>query len=90
MRKVMTKEEIIKTLEALDADVTYVDYRGTLHVCLEDWGCEGDRDYDDPEAVNDFLLMLDRTSLSYDNEGYYEIYGYDGFRVKLGCASFDI
>ena len=92
----MTKEQIIEIMDSLGEDVTYLEHKGVLYVTLEDfagfdedWN-EVDRDYDNPEAVDDFLTMLEEASRSYDNDGYYEIYSFDGFGVRLGCASFDI
>lgn len=92
----MTKEQIIEVINSLGEDVTYFYYKGVLHVTLEDFGGfdenwnEIERDYDNPEAVDNFLTMLEKDSRSYDNDGYYEIYSFDGFDVRLGCASFDI
>jgi hypothetical protein len=92
----MTKEQIIEVMNSLGEDVTYWDYDNVLHVTLEDfagfdenWN-EVDRDYDNPEAVNDFLIMLEDSCHVYDNDGLYELYRFDDFDVKLGCASFDI
>lgn len=92
----MTKEQIIEVMDSLGEDVTYFYRKGVLYVTLEDfagfdedWN-EIDRDYDNPEAVDDFLIMLEENSRSYDSVGCYEVYGFDGFEVMLGCASFDI
>lgn len=92
----MTKEQIIEVMDSLGEDVSYIDYGNTIDVTLEDFAGfdqewdEVYRDYDNPEAVDDFLTMLEKDSRSYNNNGLYETYSFDGFDVILGCASFDI
>lgn len=92
----MTREMMVEALEALGADVDWFALSdGSFDVDLQDfdgfdddWG-EIDRDYDDPEAVEAFLDMLDASCLSRDGD-YYITYHFDGFDVRLGYASYDI
>lgn len=65
-------------------DVTLQDFEGFD----EDWS-EIDREYDDPEAVDAFLEMLDRECVSHEGD-FYVVYHFEGFDVKVGYASFDI
>jgi hypothetical protein len=93
----MTYEKMVAMLEALGQDV-YYDYYEKNHkfdVTLYDFeGFDDDwdeiyRDYDDPEAVEHFLDVLEEESLSCEGD-YYETYYFDGFSVQIGYSSFDI
>lgn len=91
----MTREMMMDALVALGADASWYEYDGVFRVELQDfdgfdddWD-EVDRDYDDPEAVEAFLDMLDASCLSHEGD-YYVDYHFDGFDVHLGYASYDI
>lgn len=91
----MTFEMIMAAIEGLGDDVIYGVIDREIHVTLcdfegfdDDW-CEIMRDYDDEQAVEDFLQMLADECLSSDGD-FYEYYEFDGFTVKLGYESFDI
>lgn len=91
----MTREMMMDALVALGADASWYEYDGVFRVELQDfdgfdddWD-EVDRDYDDPEAVEAFLDMLDASCLSREGD-YYVTYHFDGFDVHLGYASYDI
>lgn len=91
----MTKDEMVKVLEALgndvwfdvedsDIDVTVNDFEGFD----DDWS-EVMRDYDDPEAVEAFLKMLEEKCVSQEGD-FYVVYHFEGFDLQLGFGSFDI
>lgn len=92
----MTREMMVAAIEALGADaslwersdglldVTFEDFEGFD----EDWS-EIDREYDDEEAVDAFLEMLDRECVSREGD-FYVTYHFEGFDVQVGYASFDI
>ena len=91
----MTKEQIIEVMDSLGEDVTYFDCGDILHVTLEDfagfdedWN-EIERDYDNPEAVDEFLAILEEYGRPYTS-GLYPSYDFDGFKIELSWASFDI
>ena len=92
----MTREMMIAAIKALGADASLWECSdGTLDVTIEDfegfdddWS-EIDREYDDEEAVDAFLEMLEAECLSSEGD-FYEDYQFDGFVVRLGYASFDI
>ena len=91
----MTREMMMEALEALGADVFYsVDEEG-FDVILEDFdGFDDDwsevfRDYDDEEAVDAFLEMLEAECSSQEGD-FYVVYHFEGFDVKLGYASMDV
>ena len=91
----MTYEMMMRTLESLGADATYYGNGHVIRVTLEDFdGFDSDwsevfRDYDDEEAVESFLRMLEEESTSSEGD-FYEVYHFDGFDVCLGYASYDI
>lgn len=92
----MTREMMIAAIEALGADASLYEYSdGMLDVTLQDfegfdddWS-EVDREFDDEEAVDAFLEMLEAECLSHEGD-FYVIYHFEGFDVQLGYASFDI
>ena len=92
----MTREMMIAAIKALGADASLWECSdGTLDVTIEDfegfdddWS-EIDREYDDEEAVDAFLEMLETECLSKEDD-YYVVYHFEGFDVCLGYASFDI
>lgn len=92
----MTREMMIAAIETLGADASLWERSdGMLDVTLEDfegfdddWS-EVDREYDDEEAVDAFLEMLNRECVSQEGD-YYVTYHFEGFDVRLGYASFDI
>lgn len=92
----MTREMMVAAIEALGADAFLWERTdGLLNVTLEDfegfdenWS-EIDREYDDGEAVDAFLEMLEAECSSQEGD-FYVTYHFEGFDVKLGYASFDI
>lgn len=54
----------------------------------ENWE-EIDRDYDDEDAVDAFLEMLETECVSKEGD-FYVTYHFDGFDVELGYESFNI
>lgn len=91
----MTREMMIAAVETLGADASYYVREDEINVTLEDfegfdddWS-EVDREYDDEEAVNAFLEMLERECVSQEGD-FYVTYHFDGFDVQLGYASFEI
>lgn len=92
----MTREMMVAAVEALGEDVSLWERSdGTLDVTVEDfegfdddWS-EVDREFDDEEAVDAFLEMLERECVSQEGD-FYVTYHFDGFDVQLGYASFDI
>ena len=92
----MTREMMIAAIENLGADASMYEFEnGTIDVTLEDfegfddnWS-EIDREYDNEEAVNAFLEMLEAECSSKEDD-FYTIYHFEGFDVQLGYASFDI
>ena len=91
----MTREMVKETLEALGADVDYTENVNGFDVTLQDFDgfdahwCEIDREYDDEDAVDAFLDMLETGCVSQDGD-FYTIYHFEDFDVQLGYASFDI
>lgn len=92
----MTREMMVAAIEALGADASlWVVDDGLLDVDLQDFegfdddGSEVDREYDDEEAVDAFLEMLEAECLSHEGD-FYVVYHFEGFDVRLGYASFDI
>ena len=82
-------------VEALKNDADYVIIDGDIHVTIDDFeGFDDDwdeifRDYDDFDAVENFLDLLDDTCI--EKYGYlYKHYVFDDFEVILGYTSFDI
>ena len=92
----MTREAMLATIKALGDDATIFDEDSyCLDVTIEDfegftknWD-EIDRDFDDPEAVNAFLEMLEAECSSKEGD-FYVTYHFDSFDVEIGYASFDI
>lgn len=92
----MTREMMLAAIEALGADADLFDEDDyCLDVTLEDFAgfdedwSEIDREYDDAEAVEAFLEMLDAECVSREGD-YYVTYHFEGFDVQIGYASFDI
>ena len=91
----MTREMMVAAIEALGADASLWEEGEVLDVTLEDfegfdddWS-EIDREYDDEEAVDAFLEMLESECVSHEGD-FYVVYHFEGFDVRLGYASFDI
>ena len=91
----MTFEKMIAAIEALGDDALYDVVDRTINVTLrdfdgfdDDW-CEIMRDYDNEQAVENFLKMLANECISF-KDNFYKDYKFDGFTVSLGYASFDI
>lgn len=93
----MTYEMMVEILEALGQDV-YYNYNEGDHkfdVTIDDFeGFDDDwdeiyRDFDDPEAVEHFLDVLEEESLSHEGH-FYVVYHFDGFSVEIGYSSYDI
>ena len=92
----MTREMMLTAIETLGADASLWDEEDyCLDVTLEDfegfdadWS-EVDREYDDEEAVEAFLEMLEAECSSREGD-FYVVYHFEGFDVRLGYASFDI
>ena len=91
----MTREKMINMINDLKNDAIYFEYKGIIHVDLDDfegfdenWD-EQFREYDDADAVENFLDTLEKEALEID-EDYYTTYKFDGFSVKLGYTSYDI
>ena len=92
----MTREMMVAAIENLGADASMYEYAdGMIAVTLEDfegfdddWS-EIDREYDNEEAVDAFLEMLEAECSSKEGD-FYRVYHFEGFNVQLGYASFDI
>lgn len=91
----MTREKIIDMIKDLKNDATYFEYKGIIHVDLNDfegfdenWD-EQFREYDNVDGIKNFLNILEKEALEID-EDYYTTYKFDGFSVKLGYTSYDI
>ena len=65
-------------------DVTMEDFEGFD----EAWD-EVMRDYEREDLVDEFLEALDEQALRAEGDFYYDYY-FDGFRIHLGYASYDI
>ncbi len=92
----MSREMMLVAIEALGDDADLFDADDyCLDVMLEDFagfdddGCEVMREYDDAEAVDAFLEMLEAECSSYEDD-FYVVYHFEGFDVQLGYASFDV
>ena len=92
----MTREMMVTAIEALGADASLWERSdGVLDVTLEDFGgfdddwSELDREYDDGEAVDAFLEMLEAECSSQEGD-FYVVYHFEGFDVQLGYASMDV
>ena len=91
----MTREMMVEAIEALGADATLWEMGEMLEVTFEDfegfddeWH-EVEREYDNEEAVKNFLKMLEEQCESQEG-GFYVTYHFNGFNVQIGYASFDI
>ena len=91
----MSLEMMMAVVEGLGADAEMWLSDGVLRIDLQDFegfdddGSEIYRKYDDEEAVDAFLEMLEAECFSSEGD-YYEDYQFDDFVVRLGYASFDI
>ena len=91
----MTFEMMIAAIEALGNDAYYDVVDDVINVTLNDFAgfdedyCEIMRDYDNEQAVENFLKMLAKECISFKDK-FYKDYKFDGFIVSLGYASFDI
>lgn len=91
----MTREMMITAIEALGDDVSLWKRGDTLDVTIEDFEgfddswAEVERDFDDDDAVETFLEMLDRECVSREGD-FYVTYHFEGFDVQIGYASYDI
>ena len=91
----MTFEKMIAAIEALDNDAFYDVVDKEINVTLNDFAgfdedyCEIMRDYDNEQAVENFLKMLANECISF-KDNFYKDYKFNGFTVSLGYASFDI
>lgn len=65
-------------------DVTVEDFEG-----FDDEWSEVMRDFEREDLVDEFLEALDEQALRVEGDFYYDYY-FDGFRVHLGYASYDI
>ena len=89
----MTREKMINMINDLKNDAIYFEYKGIIDLddfegFDENWD-EQFREYDDADAVENFLDTLEKEALEID-EDYYTTYKFDGFSVKLGYTSYDI
>lgn len=91
----MTRTELVNTLNALGNDVFYSEYENVFDVTIndfegfdDDWN-EIDRDFDNPQAVEDFEETLEN-ECNYFEGDYSRTYYFDDFTVWLGYASQDI
>ena len=94
----MTILEMMRKLEAC-GDVTVwqrtTDEGTVYHVTIEDFeGFSDDweevmRDYNREDLLDEFLEALDEQALRVKGNFYYDYY-FDGFRIHLGYASYDI
>jgi hypothetical protein len=91
----MTREMMIAAIDALADDALLWDDGHCLHVTLEDFeGFDSNwdeimREYDDPDAVEAFLEMLDDECVSSEGD-FYVTYHFDGFDVRVDYSSYDI
>ena len=92
----MTREMMLAAIEALGNDASLWDEEDyCLDVTIEDFAgfdedwCEVEREYDNEEAVDAFLEMLDTQCVSREGD-FYVPYHFNGFDVQIGFASFDI
>lgn len=91
----MTYEMMKKAIETLGDDATLWVHDDVLDVTFEDFeGFDDDwdevmREYDDEEAVDAFIKMLERECVTKEGD-FYVTYLFDEFKVKVGYASYDI
>ena len=91
----MTYEMMKKAIEDLGDDATLWVHDDVLDVTFEDFeGFDDDwdevmREYDDEDAVDAFIEMLERECVAKEGD-FYATYLFDGFKVKVGYASYDI
>lgn len=74
----------LPTDEGTVYDVTLQDFEGFD----DDW-CEVERIYEQEDLVDEFLEALEAQALRTEGDFYYDYY-FDGFRIHLGYASYDI
>lgn len=92
----MTFDEMINAIKALGDDASYdIKDDVVIAVTLQDfvgfdehWN-EIMRDYDDEDAVDAFVKMLEN-KCDFAEGDFYRDYQFDGFAVELGYASYDI
>ena len=65
-------------------DVTVEDFEG-----FDEHWSEVMRDFEREDLVDEFLEALDEQALRVEGDYYYDYY-FDGYRVHLGYASYDI
>lgn len=65
-------------------DVTVEDFEG-----FDEHWSEVMRDFEREDLVDEFLEALDEQALRVEGDFYYDYY-FDGFRIHLGYASYDI
>lgn len=92
----MTKDMMLAAIAALKNDASlWIEDDYCLHVTLEDFDgfddnwSEIDRPFDDADAVEAFLEMLENKCISFEDD-YYSVYHFNDFDVKVGYSSFDI
>lgn len=91
----MTRTELVNTLNTLGNDVSYDEYESTFNVTIEDFEGFDDnwneiyRDYDNPQAVEDFENMLENECNRFEGD-FYRDYYFNDFTVRLGYSSYDI
>ena len=77
----MTYEKVIEMLDNLGADVEYFEDDGTIFVTLQNEdGHFNYREYDNKQAVNNFLQTLKENCTHYDDD-YFRTYDFEGFDV---------
>ncbi len=91
----MNREQILEMANALGNDAIVLNLTDHISVDFNDFEGFDDeweeimRDYDDEEAVEAFEEMLRKEALSVE-DGFYTVYHFDGFDVKVGYTSYDI
>lgn len=91
----MTYEKVMEMAMALGEDAVVCSGDGWIDVEIQDFGGfdedfgETPREYDDEEAVDGFLQMLDDECVSRGGDLYVDFH-FDGFTVQLGFSSFEV
>lgn len=94
----MTIREMMTALEACGDLIVWeraTDEGTVYNVTMEDFEGFDDswkeimRDYEREDLVDEFLEALDEQALRMEGDFYYDYY-FDGFRIHLGYASYDI
>lgn len=92
----MTREQLIKRLEALGEDVSYYTFsNGEISITINDFeGFDEDwdeiyRDLNHPEEIAALLEDLE-SECSHAEGNFYTTYFFDGFQVCVGYSSYDI